>query len=115
MFKKASVGEKQLIASFKRGNWEEPAIFAELVRRGADESRMFNTFNMGIGFMLAVKAADADAIVARFNEKAHDFATDVHKSLGIPDMKAYRIGRVTTVTAIEGDLKGSREAVVFED
>ncbi len=116
MFKKAAAGEKQLVSVFKRGSWEVPAIFAELIRRGADESKIYNTFNMGIGFMLAVKAEDADAIVKHFNDNAAKFATDVQKSLGIADMKAYKIGRVAASDkAIEGDLKGSTDAVIFED
>ena len=116
MFKKAAAGEKQLVSVFKRGSWEVPAIFAELIRRGADESKIYNTFNMGIGFMLAVKAEDADAIVKHFNDNASKFATDVQKSLGIQDMKAYKIGRVAASDkAIEGDLKGSTDAVIFED
>ena len=115
MFKKASAGERQLTAIFKKDSWDVPAIFAELVRRGADESRMFNTFNMGIGFVLAVKESDADSIVNHLNSAAPRFSTDVQKRLGIPDMKAYRIGRVGGTNAVDGDLKGRKDITVFED
>jgi len=64
-------------------------IFDELVRRGADPSRMYHTYNMGIGFLLAVSRADAaNAIIHLTNA-------------GFP---AYEIGYVGT----------GAEDVVFE-
>ncbi len=64
--------DKNLISVIKRGSWTVPAIFNELEKRGADPSRMYNTFNMGIGFMMAVKAEDADNIMAILKEKNVD-------------------------------------------
>ena len=102
---------KNLVSVIKKDSWDRPAIFDELIRRGADADGMWGTFNMGIGFILAVSAGDADAIIARFNEKAPSFATDVHKKLGIPNLKAYKIGHVEAGGKdLGGDLKGSREA-----
>lgn len=102
---------KNLVSVIKKDSWDRPAIFDELIRRGADADGMWGTFNMGIGFILAVSAGDADAIIARFNEKAPSFATDVHKKLGIPNLKAYKIGHVeASGKDLGGDLKGSREA-----
>lgn len=86
--KRAAEGLNPLVSVFNKGSWEIPAVFDELVRRGADPARMFNTFNMGIGFMLAVKAADADAILKAFN----DFAAS--DSGRCSSMKANIIGRV---------------------
>ena len=87
-----------------------PPIFAELVRRGADEKRMFETFNMGIGFVLAVKKSDACAIVDRFNKHAKRFSVK-----GIPDMKAYTIGRVAaSEKKIRGNVKGNKAMTLFE-
>lgn len=56
-----------LTSEIKRGSWPEPAIFAELVRRGANPDRMFNTYNMGIGFILALDSKDAKTAIALLN------------------------------------------------
>ena len=104
-----------LVSVIKKDSWEKPAIFDELIRRGADAEGMWGTYNMGIGLILAVEEKYADKILARFNEKASLFATDVHKKLGIPDMKAYRIGYVKAADHDLGtELKGSHEATILE-
>ena len=59
----------------KRGAWPIPPIFALLQGAGeiADKD-MFNTFNMGIGIVMAVSAQDAEAVCAAANalgEKAY--------------------------------------------
>src|SRR5574344_279220 len=111
MYPKAKDGKKQLISIIKKGSWEIPAIFDELVRRGADPKNVYNTFNMGIGFILAVSKKDAPAILKMFNDHAKNF-----RKPGIPDMKAYEIGYVgSTTKKIAGDMKGSHEATVFVD
>ena len=111
IYAKTEAGKKQLISVIKKDSWEKPAIFAELVKRGADEEGMWGTFNMGIGFVLAVAADKADEIIAHFNKNAAKFTTDVQKSLGIPDMKAYKIGYVDESDKDLGsELKGSHEA-----
>lgn len=53
----------------EKGTWEIPEIFDELVRLGASPERMYNTFNMGIGFMLAVSPSDCDEACKFLNEK----------------------------------------------
>lgn len=99
-----------LVSVIKKDSWEKPAIFDELKRRGADPEDMWGTFNMGIGFILAVKAEDADAIIERFNTKAPEFT--MH---GSPDMKAYKIGYVKAADKDLGEeLKGSHEATILE-
>ena len=111
MYPKAKPGKKQLISVIKRGSWKVPAIFDELVRRGADPKNVYNTFNMGIGFILAVSKKDAPAILKMFNEHAKNF-----KMKGVPNMKAYEIGYVgSTTKTIKGDMKGSKDATVFVD
>lgn len=111
MYPKAKDGKKQLISVIKKNSWEVPEIFAELIKRGADEKNVFSTFNMGIGFVLAVKKEDAKAIISMFNKNAKKYHKD-----GIKDMVAYEIGYVGTAEkAIKGETKGSKEATVFVD
>lgn len=89
--------DKSLVSVIKKGSWKVPAIFDELVRRGADPDRMYNTFNMGIGFILAVKAEDADGILAELANQKVD---------------AWKIGRVAQGNKVA---ESQEEAVLFED
>ena len=75
MFKKGA----GLAAVVSKGSWPIPSIFAELERRGADKENMFSTFNMGIGFVLAVPDERAGAAISFFEAEG---------------LSAYRIGRV---------------------
>lgn len=111
MYPKAGDPKKQLVSVVNRSSWDIPPIFGELIRRGADAREMYATFNMGIGFVLAVKAADAEAIVDFFNSLAPSLSKP-----GVPDMKAWKIGRVAvTQKEITGALKGNRAMTIFED
>ncbi len=107
MYPKAKNGKKQLISVIKRDSWDIPPVFGELIRRGADLDNVYNTFNMGIGFVLAVSSKDADNILEMFNNNASKYHKDY-----CPDMKAYKIGRVTYA---EGAVEGQKDAVLFED
>lgn len=107
MYPKAKEGKKQLISVIKRASWDIPPIFGELIRRGADFDNVYNTFNMGIGFVLDVASKDADSILNMFNEIAPKYQKD-----GIPVMKAYKIGRTTYA---EGEVKSQKNSVLFED
>ena len=61
-----------------------PAVFRLIRERGGiEEQMMYNTFNMGIGMVLAVDPADADRTI---------------EALAAAGEKAYRIG-----TVLEGD------------
>ena len=109
MFPHAKEGKKQLVAMIKKDSWEVPEIFDELIKRGADPENVFSTFNMGIGFVLAVSKKDAAEILKRFNANANKFAVK-----GAPVMKAYEIGYVGhTDKVIKGDFKGSKEMTQF--
>lgn len=109
MFPHAKEGKKQLVAMIKKDSWEVPEIFDELIKRGADPENVFSTFNMGIGFVLAVSKKDAAEILKRFNANAKKFAVK-----GAPVMKAYEIGYVGhTDKVIKGDFKGSKEMTQF--
>ena len=62
---------------------------------------------MGIGFVLAVNAKQAQDIVDMFNANASKYHKDY-----CPDMKAYVIGRVEYA---QGEVKSQKDAVLFED
>ena len=51
-------------AVVKKDSYEVPAIFKMLAKEGSiEEHMMYNTFNMGIGMVLAVDLADADKTI----------------------------------------------------
>ena len=105
--------EGQLTACIRRGSWHVPAIFGDLVRRGADSEAMFATFNMGIGFILAVDSAQADAVVARINERAPELSLPEQRKVS-PVMRTHIIGYVGhTDKRVTGEVKGNRELVRF--
>lgn len=53
-----------ICANIKKNSYEVPAIFKMLAKDGGiEETMMYNTYNMGIGMMIAVDAADADKAV----------------------------------------------------
>ncbi len=69
-----------LSARIERGAWPVPPIFEMLRRLGQMEDlQIYNTFNMGVGMVLAVRPEDADAVLRRAIELGE---------------KAYRIGTV---------------------
>lgn len=61
-------------AKVEKGSFEIPPIFALMQRTGnLEEKMMYNTYNMGLGMVLAVNPADADRTVvalAKAGEKA---------------------------------------------
>ena len=105
MYPKSKDG-KQLISVIKKDSWTIPPIFNELIRRGADVTSIYNTFNMGIGFVLAVDASSADGIVSMFNENSPKYHRDDSE-----DLKAFKIGRVSYA---EGKAETQKEKVLFE-
>lgn len=66
-------------AVINNGSFEVPEILKHIMSLGVDEQHMFNTYNMGIGFVLCVKEQDADSII---------------EELGKMGEKAYKIGHV---------------------
>ena len=45
----------------RRGAWREPPVFATLREAGrVSEPEMLRTFNLGVGYVVIVRAADAD-------------------------------------------------------
>lgn len=58
-----------LQAKVKEGNWEKPEIFNLIQKHGNLETlEMFHTFNMGIGFVVAVSKKDADKALTALNQ-----------------------------------------------
>ena len=56
-------------ALVRRGSWREPPIFALIQRRGEiGEEEMFHVFNMGVGLIVVVAAADVDATLGLLPE-----------------------------------------------
>lgn len=110
MFPKAEGGGKQLAARVKRGSWKIPDIFSVLVEKGADRKSLYNTFNMGIGFVMCVAKQDAGGIIDNLNSYSQK-----HKIKALSPMKAYRIGFVDAIDAVEGDLKGNPAMVRIYD
>lgn len=81
--------DESLISVIRKDSWPILPIFTELIRRGANPDRMYNTFNMGIGFICAVAKEDAQTCISFLNNEG---------------FLAYEIGRVARGT----------EKVVFE-
>jgi phosphoribosylformylglycinamidine cyclo-ligase len=62
-------------AVIKKDSYPLPDIFNLLIEKGAEKSNMYNTFNMGIGFMLCVNKEDANKVIEELNalgEKAYE-------------------------------------------
>ena len=52
-------------AVVEKNSYEVPAIFKLMAKKGnVDEQMMYNTYNMGIGMVLAIDPADVDATIA---------------------------------------------------
>jgi phosphoribosylformylglycinamidine cyclo-ligase len=54
----------EMAARFDRGRWQVPPVFLQLVQMGdVHPSEYHRVLNMGIGFVLAVRAGDVDSIL----------------------------------------------------
>jgi len=69
-----------LTAEIYKESYPLPAIFEDMINRGVDKDHMYNTFNMGIGFVLCVNEEDVKAVI---------------RELGEMGERAYEIGFVT--------------------
>ncbi|MBS6600166.1 MAG: phosphoribosylformylglycinamidine cyclo-ligase [Clostridium sp.] len=72
---------RELTAVIKKDSYKVPSIFEKMIEMGVDREHMYNTFNMGIGFMLAVKAEDAENVIKALKEMGEE---------------AYEVGYVTS-------------------
>ncbi len=71
---------RELTAEIKKDSYPVPPIFDKIVEKGVDKEHMYNTFNMGIGFVMAVDEKDTHNIIHALEEMGE---------------KAYEIGSVT--------------------
>ena len=65
----------------ERGSWSIPAVFNWLAEAGIEAEAMFNTFNMGIGFVVIIPAEQAKSALNWFD---------------LQNITAAQIGRVTS-------------------
>jgi phosphoribosylformylglycinamidine cyclo-ligase len=77
-----------LAAHIDRSTWEPPAIFTLIQRQGqVEDGEMFRIFNMGAGIIVAVDAADADAVLASLPEPAWRIGAVVARAEGDPAVR----------------------------
>ncbi|NFI57928.1 phosphoribosylformylglycinamidine cyclo-ligase [Clostridium botulinum] len=72
---------RELTAVINKASYPLPAIFERIIEKGVEKEDMYNTFNMGIGFVLAVNEEDVEPII---------------KALIAMGEKAYEIGYITS-------------------
>lgn len=53
-------GDRELTAVVNKDSYELPAIFNRIIEKGVDKDHMYNTFNMGIGFVICVSKKDSE-------------------------------------------------------
>lgn len=63
------------IAQIDTKAWQTPPIFKYLQSVGVSRSEMYKTFNMGIGYVLAVRPAFAQAVIGHFRRRRLDALT----------------------------------------
>ena len=71
----------EFTAVINKDSYPLPAIFERIIEKGVNKDHMYNTFNMGIGFVLAVNEKDVAPIIKALEEMGE---------------KAYEIGYVTS-------------------
>ncbi|WP_066873802.1 phosphoribosylformylglycinamidine cyclo-ligase [Clostridium mediterraneense] len=53
-------GKENLTAVIKKDSYKLPKIFERVIEKGVDKNHMYNTFNMGIGFVVCVAEEDKE-------------------------------------------------------
>lgn len=74
------LSEEELSIVIDKNSYEIPEIFKKLMELGVQEEEMYNTFNMGIGFILCVEEGEVE---------------DVLKELSKQGEKAFEIGYIS--------------------
>jgi phosphoribosylformylglycinamidine cyclo-ligase len=65
-------GDRKLTAVIDRSSYELPDIFKKIIEKGVDREHMYNTFNMGIGFVLCVSKEDVPGVINLLKELGED-------------------------------------------
>ena len=99
-----SQGKAPLCARIRKDSWPVLPVFDELVKLGADADKMFYTFNMGIGFVLALSPDYETRALEFFKERG---------------IAAYTIGTVGVSSAAASSAQTrtaltQEQAVLFE-
>ncbi|GAB6169785.1 phosphoribosylformylglycinamidine cyclo-ligase [Clostridium carnis] len=66
---------ENLTAVINKDSYPLPLVFEKIIEKGVDKDHMYNTFNMGIGFVLCVKEKDVEAIIkalVEMGERAYE-------------------------------------------
>ncbi|SDP77320.1 phosphoribosylformylglycinamidine cyclo-ligase [Clostridium gasigenes] len=66
-------------AVINKDSYPLPKVFERIIEKGVDKDHMYNTFNMGIGFMLCVNESDVQPVIRALVESGE---------------KAYEIGHI---------------------
>ena len=72
---------RELTAVINKESYPVPSIFNKMIELVVDKDHIYNTFNMGIGFVLCVNEEDVESIIKSLKEMGED---------------AYEIGYVTS-------------------
>jgi phosphoribosylformylglycinamidine cyclo-ligase len=63
-------------AVVRRGAWPTAPIFGLLEHHGVEEEEMYRVFNMGLGFVLAVRPKSVEAVIRRL-QRAGEQACEI--------------------------------------
>lgn len=66
---------RELTAVVRKDSYPIPAVFERIVEKGVARDHMYNTFNMGIGFVLCVNKEESQAVIKELismGEKAYE-------------------------------------------
>ncbi|MBU5487419.1 phosphoribosylformylglycinamidine cyclo-ligase [Clostridium sp. MSJ-8] len=63
---------RELTAVINKDSYKVPAIFEKMIELGVDKDHMYNTFNMGIGFVLCVNEKDVDGVLKALKDMGEE-------------------------------------------
>ncbi|MBM7834342.1 phosphoribosylformylglycinamidine cyclo-ligase [Clostridium sardiniense] len=78
--------EDGITAVINKGSYPLPEIFEKMIELGVDKDHMYNTFNMGIGFILCVNEKDVDSILRdllEMGEAAYEIGSVISGGEGV--------------------------------
>ena len=63
------LSEEGLSIVINKNSYEIPEIFKKLMELGVQEEEMYNTFNMGIGFVLCVEEDEVEEVLKELSKQ----------------------------------------------